>query len=218
MKKEILKRSSVWYFAALLALSLFCFNQPSFAQSYQQGDLVEVEWKNSWYKAQILEAGDGKYKIRYDGYSESWDEWVDNSRIRARGSSSNTSSNESDGKNIQDQNSSEKDESSGASGSSALPAGKYSCGVYLSFFTLTQYILLEGDGTYTTLKTNGEKRGSGKYSYKSGSSRIEFSGNLSTWVGRPKSETGFYLTQKADLDKSEYEQNQKSQTCNLSKK
>ncbi len=100
-----------------------------------------------------------------------------------------------------------------------METGKYSCGVYLSFFTLTQYITLNGDGTYIVLKTDGKtKTGNGKYSYDSDSSQIKFSGYLSDWVGRPKKDTQFYLTQKADLDKSEYDQNRRSHTCTLSRK
>ena len=48
------------------------------------GDAVEVKWKSSWYPASVLETKNGKYKIHYDGYSDSWDEWVGPSRIRAR--------------------------------------------------------------------------------------------------------------------------------------
>lgn len=99
---------------------------------------------------------------------------------------------------------------------SDVKTGKYSCGVYLSFFTLTQYITLNDDDTYIVLKTDGKKNGSGTYTYNS-DSQIEFSGYLSDWVGRPKKDTQFYLTQKADLDKSEYDQNWKSQTCTLSR-
>jgi hypothetical protein len=48
------------------------------------GDAVEVKWKGSWYPASVLETKNGKYKIHYDGYSNSWDEWVGPNRIRAK--------------------------------------------------------------------------------------------------------------------------------------
>ncbi len=52
--------------------------------TFSVGDEVEVKWKGSWYPASVLEAKGGKYKIHYDGYSDSWDEWVGLSRIRAK--------------------------------------------------------------------------------------------------------------------------------------
>ncbi len=48
---------------------------------WKVGEKLEVLWKNTWYKATILEAKDKKYKIRYDGFGEKWDEWVDDSRM-----------------------------------------------------------------------------------------------------------------------------------------
>lgn len=48
------------------------------------GALIEVNWKGSWYKASILDARDGKYKIHYDGYGPEWDEWVTPGRMRRR--------------------------------------------------------------------------------------------------------------------------------------
>jgi len=50
------------------------------------GDKVMVEWKGSWWPAEVTKLRDGKspYRIHYDGYSNSWDEWVTDSRIRSR--------------------------------------------------------------------------------------------------------------------------------------
>nr|HPM41927.1 Tudor-knot domain-containing protein [bacterium] len=50
------------------------------------GDDVKVLWKGSWYDASVTEvnAKKGKYKITYEGYDKSWDEWVGNDRIKAR--------------------------------------------------------------------------------------------------------------------------------------
>lgn len=53
------------------------------AGSWQVGNVVEVLWNGAWYKAKILEIKDGKYKITYDGYGSSWDEFVGPDRIRA---------------------------------------------------------------------------------------------------------------------------------------
>ena len=46
------------------------------------GKLVEVQWKGSWYKASILAARDGKFKVHYEDWSDSWDEWVAPDRVR----------------------------------------------------------------------------------------------------------------------------------------
>lgn len=54
------------------------------ADGFSAGDEVEVQWKGSWYPASVLETKGNKYKIHYDGYSDSWDEWVGPSRIRAK--------------------------------------------------------------------------------------------------------------------------------------
>lgn len=43
---------------------------------------AEVEWNGTWYPAQVLETKDGKFFIKYDGYSEQWNEWVGKDRIR----------------------------------------------------------------------------------------------------------------------------------------
>jgi CHAT domain-containing protein/Tfp pilus assembly protein PilF len=58
-------------------------------RAWKAGDRVEVEWKGDWYQAQIIEVNASQYKIHYDAYASSWDEWVDNSRIRATGTKQN---------------------------------------------------------------------------------------------------------------------------------
>src|SRR2546423_9188197 len=58
-------------------------------KSWKPGDRVEVEWKGDWYQAQVIEVKDNQYKVHYDGYASSWDEWVDNSRIRVAGLNTN---------------------------------------------------------------------------------------------------------------------------------
>jgi hypothetical protein len=52
---------------------------------YAEGEGVFVLWRQSWYAGTIKEVrGDGTYFIGYDGYSSSWDEEVDTSRLRKR--------------------------------------------------------------------------------------------------------------------------------------
>src|SRR5438128_8031011 len=54
-------------------------------RAWKPGDRVEVQWKGDWYQANVIEVKGNQYKIHYDGYDSSWDEWVDNSRTRAAG-------------------------------------------------------------------------------------------------------------------------------------
>ena len=51
---------------------------------WSKGTLVETEWHGKWYKAKILDIQGKLFKIHYEGYDDSWDEWVDASRIRSR--------------------------------------------------------------------------------------------------------------------------------------
>lgn len=51
---------------------------------FKPGDAVEVKWKGTWYAASVLKVSNGKYRIHYDQYDNSWDEWVGNDRIRPR--------------------------------------------------------------------------------------------------------------------------------------
>lgn len=54
-------------------------------KSFSVDDDVDVEWKGTWYPANVMEVRpQGKYKIHYQGYDNSWDETVGSSRIRAR--------------------------------------------------------------------------------------------------------------------------------------
>jgi hypothetical protein len=58
---------------------------PAAKAVFVAGDEVEVEWKGAWYRATIMEAKpQGRYKIHYEGYDNSWDETVSPSRIRAK--------------------------------------------------------------------------------------------------------------------------------------
>jgi hypothetical protein len=46
------------------------------------GARVEVYSEGDWYKARIVDAGRQRYRVRYYGYDESYDEWVKPSQIR----------------------------------------------------------------------------------------------------------------------------------------
>jgi len=59
--------------------------QPAAAVSgINTGDAVQVKWKGKWYDAHVVKMSGNKYFIHYDGYSNSWDEWVGPNRIRAK--------------------------------------------------------------------------------------------------------------------------------------
>lgn len=47
------------------------------------GRRVEVEWKGTWYPAQVIDVDGKTSKIHYDGFDDTWDEWVTAARIRA---------------------------------------------------------------------------------------------------------------------------------------
>ncbi len=50
--------------------------------TWKVGDKVMVKWNDKWYPSTILQVGEGKYKIHYDGYESSWDEWVTPARMK----------------------------------------------------------------------------------------------------------------------------------------
>lgn len=49
------------------------------------GDLVEVEWRGSWWPAVLVERRGDLWLIHYEGYGDEWDETVGPDRIRLRG-------------------------------------------------------------------------------------------------------------------------------------
>jgi hypothetical protein len=70
--------------ALALVLALLS-GTPAFTQAapaYRVGDAVSIQWSASWWGGRILEVADGRYKVRYDGYDASWDEWVTPARLR----------------------------------------------------------------------------------------------------------------------------------------
>jgi hypothetical protein len=53
------------------------------SRSFYEGDSVQVLWKGNWWPAHVLKAKGGLWKIHYDGYDSSWDEWVGLERLRS---------------------------------------------------------------------------------------------------------------------------------------
>ncbi|MBC7856802.1 MAG: hypothetical protein IAF94_25510 [Pirellulaceae bacterium] len=55
---------------------------PAKAKAAAAAGKAKVLWGSTWYPAQVLEEKDGKFHIKYDGYGDSWNEWVGKDRIR----------------------------------------------------------------------------------------------------------------------------------------
>jgi hypothetical protein len=51
-------------------------------RSWKNGDSVQVLWNGSWYPAHVIGIKGNSLKIRYDGYSSNWDEWVGPDRYK----------------------------------------------------------------------------------------------------------------------------------------
>ncbi len=64
----------------LLIPVLFC---ASTARAQQVNDAVEIDFKGVWYAGKVLKVEADKYFITYDGWNESWNEWVGKERLRA---------------------------------------------------------------------------------------------------------------------------------------
>lgn len=80
--KSLLNRIVI--FGIVLALS-FSLPAPDLTWAFNAGDQVEVLWSGVWYPASVVKAEAARYRINYDGYDSSWDEWVGPDRIRAKG-------------------------------------------------------------------------------------------------------------------------------------
>jgi hypothetical protein len=55
------------------------------AVAYRACQRVEVEWGSTWWPAEVLAVRGNQYYIHYTGWSNSWDEWVTDCRIRICG-------------------------------------------------------------------------------------------------------------------------------------
>jgi len=59
--------------------------QPGADGKFKVGDKVEVNSRAFWYPSQIIAINGDKYRVHYDGYPSSDDEWVDSYRVRPVG-------------------------------------------------------------------------------------------------------------------------------------
>ena len=46
------------------------------------GDRIEVEWQGKWYRAQVIDAAENRFKVHYVKFADSWDEWIGPDRMR----------------------------------------------------------------------------------------------------------------------------------------
>lgn len=58
--------------------------RPVQVKTFAVGAAVQVKWKKDWYPATILKVQDGLHLVHYDGYADTWDEWVDARGIKRR--------------------------------------------------------------------------------------------------------------------------------------
>lgn len=54
------------------------------SKGFSIGAPVIVEWKGKWWPAKVIDAKMDMWKIHYDGYDASWDEWVGPERIKPK--------------------------------------------------------------------------------------------------------------------------------------
>jgi hypothetical protein len=55
------------------------------SNTYRLGDHVRVEWSGKYYPAEIIDVvGKERYRVKYDGYGNEWNENVSLSRIQPR--------------------------------------------------------------------------------------------------------------------------------------
>ena len=68
----------------LLAISSLTLGMISESQALicAPGSQAQVLWKGNWYPATVRKAKSNRCYIHYDGYNNSWDEWVGPERIR----------------------------------------------------------------------------------------------------------------------------------------
>lgn len=64
----------------LLIALLGIFSFAAIAQ--KAGDKIQIEHSGTWYDGKILKVEGDKYLVSYDGWSDSWDEWVGIDRIK----------------------------------------------------------------------------------------------------------------------------------------
>jgi hypothetical protein len=60
----------------------FVFFFATAMQAQKVNDAVEIEHNGTWYPGKILKVDGQRYFITYEGWSDSWNEWVGSDRIR----------------------------------------------------------------------------------------------------------------------------------------
>lgn len=63
-------------------LALFCLFFVYGVNAQNAGESVEINHNGSWYKGKIIKVEDNKYYVSYDGWSDSWNEWVEKDQLR----------------------------------------------------------------------------------------------------------------------------------------
>ena len=69
-------RKIVFTFLLLVYINCLGFSQ-------KIGDRVQVLWNGSYYSATVTEAKETVWKVHYNGYDDTWDEWVNGDRIKS---------------------------------------------------------------------------------------------------------------------------------------
>lgn len=56
---------------------------PPLVGPYQRGDLLTAQdQQGKWYRAEILDEKEGRYKVHYNGWDSKWDEWVPPAKLK----------------------------------------------------------------------------------------------------------------------------------------
>lgn len=98
-----------------------------------------------------------------------------------------------------------------ASAPATPPNTKYTCGVFVTSYTFTQYLTLKDDGTYQS-----SVGPTGKFHYDAATKRILFdTGKFEPLFGsyEPKDHPMFRLSSREDAAKSDYVRAWRSQIC-----
>ena len=82
----------------LTILAAVLFTLQLLAQDYKKGTKVEILWSGSWYKGSVIDVKEAQYKITYEGWSSSWDEWVGKDRLRLPGTKATPAANKTTSK------------------------------------------------------------------------------------------------------------------------
>ena len=69
----------------LVALLMLVLPFAAMSQAYTKGTKVQIKWGTTWYKGSIIDVKGEEYKVTYEGYASSWDEWVKADRLKLPG-------------------------------------------------------------------------------------------------------------------------------------